>query len=340
MNDNRKFLGMKTQLIDLLTIGMPLVIISTYLQITSTTCLRYIKTLRGSGEWNKENVTFLKSVKDVLKIFTLIERRQMTIEGMELKRLQAVIEQSLQFQRITEILKISINSIYKLTLSEFSPAMPNGYQDFIRALYNERDKKYILRNGEEKSILFHYLASEKDFEIGVTIDTWFYPLIDNIISEHARDLRNSINPTFKVNVIERVEYLLSTLFEREAMILKKYFGLGFEKNSLEEIAHETGLVSERVRQIKERALRRCRASERMKMLFNPIPPPLPLTKTPIKLFDFSVRALNVLRDADIETLEQLLEYKKMDLIKFRNMGKRTMTEIEEMLESLNLKFRE
>ena len=344
MNDDRKFLATKNQLIQLLTVGMPSAIIMAYFQISLSTCIKYLKKLKASGEWNKESVVFLKSIKDVLKIFMLTRQRRIAIEGIDLKKLQTVIEQTLQFQRIMEILKISINSIYKFSLLEFSPGVPNGYRDFIRTILGERDRSYNLMNNEDRSILLNYLSSEKDFEIGDTIDTWFYPLMDNIISEYVHNLRDSIKPTFEINVIDRVEYILSTLYEREAIILKKYFGLSFEESSIEGISNEIDLTFERVRQIKERALRRCRADERIRFLFNPVPSPQgsssTLTVTRIESLDFSVRALNVLRDADIKTLEELLQFKKMDLLRFRNMGRRTMTEIEEMLESRNLKFRE
>lgn len=339
MNDNRKFLGIKTQLIDLLTIGMPLAIIAAYLQITTATCLRYIKTIRESGEWNKEGAPFLKGIKDALRQFTFIKQRKIRVEGIELQKLQDVIEDVLSFNRIIEILTISMNSIHKLTFSEFYPDVPKGYQDFIRTIFRESERGHGLSNTETRLVFFNYLASEKNFKIGNTMNTWFYPMIDDIVSEKARDLRDSVKPTFGVNIVERVEYMLSTLYEKDALVLEKYFGLGVEKVSLEEIADSENLTKTRVNQILERALRRCRANERIKMLFNPVPPPPPpSTKTTIESLDFSIRAINVLRDADIKTLEELTQFTKSDLLKFRNMGKKSMTEIEEILESRNLKF--
>ena len=54
--------------------------------------------------------------------------------------------------------------------------------------------------------------------------------------------------------------------------------------------------------------------------------------------DLSVRALNCLKAADVETLGQLVSYHRNDLLKFRNFGKKSLTELDEKLESLKLAF--
>ena len=59
-----------------------------------------------------------------------------------------------------------------------------------------------------------------------------------------------------------------------------------------------------------------------------------------KLVDMglSVRALNCLKSADVETLGELVVFNKTGLLKFRNFGKKSLTELDEMLASLNLSF--
>ena len=54
--------------------------------------------------------------------------------------------------------------------------------------------------------------------------------------------------------------------------------------------------------------------------------------------DLSVRALNWLKAADVETLGDLVRYNKNDLLKFRNFGKKSLTELEDLLDGLNLSF--
>lgn len=63
-----------------------------------------------------------------------------------------------------------------------------------------------------------------------------------------------------------------------------------------------------------------------------------LLKTKLVDMDLSVRALNCLKAADVETLGDLVSFNKNDLLKFRNFGKKSLSELENLLESLNLSF--
>ena len=63
-----------------------------------------------------------------------------------------------------------------------------------------------------------------------------------------------------------------------------------------------------------------------------------LLKTKLVDMDLSVRALNCLKSADVETLGELVVFNKTDLLKFRNFGKKSLTELGELLANLNLSF--
>lgn len=63
-----------------------------------------------------------------------------------------------------------------------------------------------------------------------------------------------------------------------------------------------------------------------------------LLKTKLVDLDLSVRALNCLKAADIETLGDLCRIQKAELLKFRNFGKKSLTELEDKLEALKLTF--
>ena len=63
-----------------------------------------------------------------------------------------------------------------------------------------------------------------------------------------------------------------------------------------------------------------------------------MLKTKLVDMDLSVRALNCLKAADVETLGDLVVYNKNDLLKFRNFGKKSLTELDELLANLNLSF--
>ncbi|MEL6592185.1 MAG: DNA-directed RNA polymerase subunit alpha [Bacteroidota bacterium] len=63
-----------------------------------------------------------------------------------------------------------------------------------------------------------------------------------------------------------------------------------------------------------------------------------LLKTPLSELDLSVRAYNCLKAADIKTLGDLVSYNIADLLKFRNFGKKSLTELEELVADKNLSF--
>ena len=63
-----------------------------------------------------------------------------------------------------------------------------------------------------------------------------------------------------------------------------------------------------------------------------------LLKTKLVALDLSVRALNCLKAAEVESLGDLVKFNKNDLLKFRNFGKKSLTELDELLETMNLSF--
>ena len=63
-----------------------------------------------------------------------------------------------------------------------------------------------------------------------------------------------------------------------------------------------------------------------------------LLKTKLVDMDLSVRALNCLKAADVETLGDLVSYNKNDLLKFRNFGKKSLTELEDLVDNKGLSF--
>ena len=63
-----------------------------------------------------------------------------------------------------------------------------------------------------------------------------------------------------------------------------------------------------------------------------------LLKTRLVDMDLSVRALNCLKSAEVETLGELVGFNKNDLLKFRNFGRKSLTELDDLLANLNLQF--
>ena len=63
-----------------------------------------------------------------------------------------------------------------------------------------------------------------------------------------------------------------------------------------------------------------------------------LLKTKLTDMNLSVRALNCLKAAEVETLGDLVQFNKTDLLKFRNFGKKSLAELDDLLESEHLQF--
>ena len=63
-----------------------------------------------------------------------------------------------------------------------------------------------------------------------------------------------------------------------------------------------------------------------------------LLKSRLVDLDLSVRALNCLKAADVETLGELVAYNRNDLLKFRNFGKKSLAELDQLVDAKGLEF--
>ncbi|MBI9062517.1 MAG: sigma-70 family RNA polymerase sigma factor [Marinilabiliaceae bacterium] len=88
-------------------------------------------------------------------------------------------------------------------------------------------------------------------------------LLDVLVNS---DSPNADKALMNESLIREIERALATLTERECDIIKLFFGIGCQEMTLEEIGERFGLTRERVRQIKEKAIRRLRHTSRSKLL--------------------------------------------------------------------------
>ncbi len=88
-------------------------------------------------------------------------------------------------------------------------------------------------------------------------------LLDVLVNH---DSPNADRALINESLSKEIERALGTLTERESDIVKLFFGIGEQEMTLEEIGERFGLTRERVRQIKEKAIRRLRHTSRSKLL--------------------------------------------------------------------------
>ncbi len=88
-------------------------------------------------------------------------------------------------------------------------------------------------------------------------------LLDVLVNS---DSPNADRSLINESLSREIERSLATLTERESDIIKLFFGIGCQEMTLEEIGERFGLTRERVRQIKEKAIRRLRHTSRSKLL--------------------------------------------------------------------------
>ena len=102
----------------------------------------------------------------------------------------------------------------------------------------------------------------------VSVDAPFVDGEDNSLLDVLvnNDSPNADRGLVNESLNKEIERALSTLTERERDIVRYFFGIGCQEMTLEEIGEHFGLTRERVRQIKEKAIRRLRHSARSKLL--------------------------------------------------------------------------
>ena len=88
-------------------------------------------------------------------------------------------------------------------------------------------------------------------------------LLDVLVNS---DSPNADKLLISESLVKEIERSLATLTERERDIVRLFFGIGIQEMTLEEIGEKFGLTRERVRQIKEKAIRRLRHTSRSKLL--------------------------------------------------------------------------
>lgn len=167
--------------------------------------------------------------------------------------LQALAEQS-------RIVRLPLNQVG--SLNKINKALSKFEQENERRPTSEELAK-VLDISEEKindtlSVSGRHVSVDAPFANGDENS-----LLD-VLENH--DLPNTDAKLMNESLSKEIERALATLTERERDIIRYFFGISCQEKTLEEIGTEFGLTRERVRQIKEKAIRRLRHSSRSRLL--------------------------------------------------------------------------
>ena len=167
--------------------------------------------------------------------------------------LQALAEQS-------RIVRLPLNQVG--SLNQINKALGKSAQEYERQPSNEELAEMIDIPKDKISDTLRVGSRH------VSVDAPFVEGEDNSLLDV---LPNDDSPSADKTLVNEslnteIERALSTLTDREREIIKSFFGIGCQEMTLEEIGERFGLTRERVRQIKEKAIRRLKSPSRSKLL--------------------------------------------------------------------------
>ena len=167
--------------------------------------------------------------------------------------LQALAEQS-------RIVRLPLNQVG--SLNKINKALSKFEQEYERQPSNEELSEMIDVPKDKISDTLRVSGRH------VSVDAPFVEGEDNSLLDV---LPNDDSPMADKGLVNEslnteIERALSTLTDREREIVKSFFGIGCQEMTLEEIGERFGLTRERVRQIKEKAIRRLKSPSRSKLL--------------------------------------------------------------------------
>jgi len=213
-----------------------------------------------------------------------------------------------------QILKINIKGKKKVTAADIIPNINVEIlnPDFIIANLNE-DAKLNMEIVVDKGM--GYVTAEKNKKPDQSVDTIFIDSFFSPITKVSYNVENASLTQFSnydkltLEIFSNKSILPDEALSKSANILIKYLKI-FTKFSPEDIELTSELVSEEEKE----------KSEKEKIL----------NKT-IEELDFSVRSYNCLKKSSINTLKDLIKYSPEEIIKIKNLGKKSLNEIKEKI---------
>lgn len=395
MNDNRNFQKNKVWMLQLLEWGVPSIVIQKVLDISGSTVVNYLENLRESGEWKKE-INRLDRSQLLLLYAQMKYRYSPSFQSNTLKeKLIEVLVEVLEEEKIVQTIAYALPAIMSFTELRYGDDVPMGYRRLLEHLWPKYDSSFPSLERVLWTNYLHKLAIS-DISVPETKQCIWGSnhFVNDIIQSYAKEVRDYVAPTFTHRISVIIDTALKTVPPRTREIIERYYGVHSDHESLEAIGQKLSIEKERVRQIREKTLRKLKrvlkndlkpvsnAWENQQLLReshlreiqelqnyakqifsnmeqaykNQLTAPgntevrvdreqaLPRPEESKDLLltidelDMSVRAYNCLRSADIEYLWELVQCTRTDVGKFRNLGRISVEEIEELLAKKGLYF--
>ncbi|MEI6528952.1 MAG: DNA-directed RNA polymerase subunit alpha C-terminal domain-containing protein [Candidatus Falkowbacteria bacterium] len=369
MNDDRKYQSKKEAVLELLKMGMPTIVIQLGVGISPSTAHNYVARLRKESLWTEKAMTFDETIPKMLHIFSRLNFNRPLPEEIKFGiisrgELLACLSTVLDSHRVIDILEHSSQSLAKLRRFTFAPGIPEAYQNFLNSFNPNHLKPHMSGQALWNIYLRNILNGTEVNHDKKGLGAWQESVINEMTEYYMDIIRPNITPEFEFEIIERInKRLFPTLSERDVIFIKQYFGLDEKKMSAKEIAEDREITSSRVNQIYTRIVNRIKYEERLETILafpltwekvtklidaktppTPVKPPekplIPGESLEYRLIDldFSVRALNVFLAAELTALGDLTKISEYDLMRFRNVGLKTIKEIKAVLKKYGLSF--
>lgn len=369
MNDDRNYQKNKAAVLELLRLGMPSTIIQLGVRISPATVHNYVARLREEKIWEEKSLTFDETIPKMLKLFAYLNFNRTLPEEMKFTiisrgELLACLSTVLDTQRIIDIVDRSSKSLAKLRQFSFEPGIPEAYQNFLNVFNPNHLKPHMSGLALFNIYMRGILNGDNIRRDKQGLAGWQESAINEIMEYYTDIIRPNIAPVFTCDIVKRInKRLFPTLPEREVAFIKSYFGIDEPRLSVKEIAQQREISNSRVGQIYSRIIRRIQHEERLEIILafpltwdkvskmidaktppTPVKPPQKpespneVLEYRLKDLDFSVRALNVFRASGIITLGDLSKISECDLLKFRNLGIKTIKEMKKELKKYGLSF--
>lgn len=342
--DATKNQTLQRAILELLNLNLSNRLIEIYLGLCPATIHKYLKIFKQEG---RRIVTTSSDEcrPKMLKLLAQVTRRPSLLplsdnELIKNNDFVSFLNNYLQTAKIIEILDYSSYHIESLLLFRSDPNLPQGYKD----LFTDLAPYQFSPRGQDlwKSYLEKIALGEIDLPSAKELKKGNSVIINQILNDLTSRKRVSTMPDFDDKFCQFIEtYLLSKLPFKDEKITRMYYGLNESKKEIPEICKILGIPQNRIQETRRRLRSRyIHLSDKIKqMMISPLIYEISKKKHRIDDLDLSIRLTNILESINVQYLEDLANFKEIDLLKNRGLGHKTMAEIKAVLGHFGLSLR-